>query len=511
MAIVVAVDGCLFGVDGWLRAASPSELLEKGIYTEDTKGDVKGASQIYQQIANDPSADRRLVAQAQLRLGLCQLKLGNKRQAISALDRLTSEFPDKDKLLEIVEQHMPQLLDEIVQQIERNYIQEIDRNELVETAIRAIAGKLDAEGGFLRPNDLEFLSAEQLKEFNTHVEQKIVGIGAVLKVEAGEVVVQSPLPGSPAYDGGLRAEDRIVSIDGEELPPNQLAKVVQQLRGAQGTEVTVGVKRPGSDEIRELTLTRNTIRLPSVTGYRRKPDQSWDFMFDEQRKIGYARLSALGKESAGEMKSALEDLKGRGMKGLVLDLRSTPGGLLDAAVAVSDLFAERGRILTVKSRKEETTFDAEADGTFTGFPVALLANRNTASAAEIIAAALQDHQRAVVIGERTAGHGVVKSLFPLGNGVGAVKLPVATYYRPSGKAMNRYPHSKESDDWGVRPNDGYEVAFSEEESKAFDEDRFAHNIESSEATSKTKFEDRQLQMAIEYLEKTLQPSRPKQP
>src|SRR5438552_5775328 len=194
----------LFVAPQMARGTSAAELLEKGIYTEETKGELKAARDIYQQIVEDAGADRGLVAQAQLRLGLCQLKLGNKPQAISALDRLTQEFPDKDKLLAIVEQQMPQVLEEIVQQIERNYIQEVDRSELVETAIRAIVGKLDSRAGFLRTNDLEFLGANQLKEINMDLEQKFAGIGAVLKAEAGEVVVRTPLPGSPAFDGGLR-------------------------------------------------------------------------------------------------------------------------------------------------------------------------------------------------------------------------------------------------------------------------------------------------------------------
>src|SRR5438552_5494013 len=202
----------LFVAPQMARGTSAAELLEKGIYTEETKGELKAARDIYQQIVEDAGADRSLVAQAQLRLGLCQLKLGNRPQAISALDRLTQEFPDKDKLLAVVEQHMPQVLDEIVQQIEGNYIQEVDRGELMETAIRAIVGKLDSRGGFLRPNDLEFLGTNELNEVNTQIDQKLAGIGAVLKIEAGEVAVQMPLAGSPALEGGLRAGDHIVTI-----------------------------------------------------------------------------------------------------------------------------------------------------------------------------------------------------------------------------------------------------------------------------------------------------------
>src|SRR6266487_7202774 len=155
------------------RGTSAAELLEKGIYTEETKGELKAARDIYQQIVEDSGADRSLVAQAQLRLGLCQLKLGNKPQAITALDRLTQEFPDKDKLLAIVEQQMPQILEEIVQQIERNYVQEVDRGELIETAIRAIVGKLDSRGGFLRANDLEFLGATETKQVHEQIAQEL--------------------------------------------------------------------------------------------------------------------------------------------------------------------------------------------------------------------------------------------------------------------------------------------------------------------------------------------------
>jgi carboxyl-terminal processing protease len=481
------------------RAAAATDLLEKGIYTEETKGDLQVATQIYQQIVDDPAAERSLVAQAQLRLGLCQLKLGNKPQAIFALDRLTHEFPDKDKLLAMVEKAMPQLLDELVQQIERNYIQEVDRGELMETAIRAIVGKLDSRGGFLRTNDMEFLSVNELTELNVNIEQKIAGIGAVLKVEDGEVVVRRPLPGSPALEGGLRAEDRIVTIDGTELPRNNLATAIKLMRGPVGTAITIGVKRSGSDDLREIKLIRDTIQLPSISGDRRKADSTWDFLLDEQRKIGYIRLTYIGKQSAEEMHTALDDLKGRGLKALILDLRNAPGGLLDGAVAIADLFVESGRIVTVKGRNGETIYEARPEGTFTGFPIALLANRNTASAAEIVAACLQDHHRAVVIGERTFGQGIVRSLFQLKSGVGAVKLPVAAYYRPSGKSVNRFPDSKDSDDWGVRPDEGYEVALTDDELKQYEKDRGARDAFSDEAAPPVKFQDRQLEKALAWI------------
>jgi carboxyl-terminal processing protease len=437
------------------RAASAAELLEKGIYTEETKGELKAAAALYQQIADDPQSSRALVAQAQLRLGLCQLKLGNKPQAISALERLTQEFPDKDKLLAMVEQHMPQLLDEMLRQIEQNYIQEVDRSELMETALRAMVGKLDTQG-LLRPNDMEFLNTKDLAELNVQVEQKIAGIGVVLKVEGGNVVVgQAPLAGSPALMGGVLAGDRIVAVDGSELPRNNLKRAIDLLRGPVGTPVTLGVNRAGSDELLEIELVRNTIRLETLKGEHRKADNTWEFMLDDEKKIGCVQLTYIGKQSAEEMQDALDGLKARGMKALVLDLRNNPGGVLDGAVAIADLFVESGRIVTVKGRAGETFHNAKLAGTFSGFPMAVLVNSNTASAAEIVAACLQDHQRAVVVGERTFGQGIVRSLVQLKSGLGALKLPIAAYYRPSGRNVNRYPVSKDSDDWGVSPDEGY--------------------------------------------------------
>jgi carboxyl-terminal processing protease len=486
------------------RAASAAELLEKGIYTEETKGELKAAVQIYKQLVEDPRAERSLVAQAQLRLGLCQLKLGNKPQAISALDRLTQEFPDKDKLLEIVEQRMPQVLDEIVQQIERNYFQEVDRGELLETAIRAIVGKLDPRGGLLRTNDMEFLGADELKQMNLHLDQKLAGIGTALKSDAGEVVVQSVLPNSPALKGGIRVGDRIVGINGVELREGDpLANAVKLLRGQVGTPVVVRVKRAGWKEAQEFELVRDTILLPSVLGDRRKADSSWEFMLDEQRKIGFARLTQVGRQSTEEMRAALDELSTRGMKALVLDLRNNPGGLLDGAVAISDLFVDEGRILIVKGREGETVYDASPQESFTNFPIALLVNRKTASAAEIIAACLQDHQRAVVVGERTFGQGIVRTILNLKSGVGAVKLPIAAYYRPSGKSVNRYPNSKDSDNWGVSPNPGYEIVLSDEELKQYEIDRAARDALTHEVKPDARFNDRQLQKALEWVEKEL--------
>jgi carboxyl-terminal processing protease len=482
------------------RAASPAELFERGIYTEETKGDLKAASDLYRRIVDDPSASRSLVAQAQLRRGLCELKLGHKPQAISALERLTQEFPDKDKLLALVEEHMPQLLDEMLQRIEHNYIEEVDRSELLETALRAIVGKLDARGPFLRTNDMEFLGANEVAQMNEALGQRIAGVGAVLKVDetTREIVVATPMPGSPAFKGGLRSGDRIIEVDGSQVP--NLATAVRRLRGPVGTPVRLGLKRGESDELLDLELVRDTIRIPSVSGDQPRADGTWEFLLDEQRRIGYVRLSQFGNQSPAEMQAALDELAGRGMKALILDLRDNPGGSLAESVAVADLFVKEGRILTVKGRSGETVYDAKLEGTFSNFPMAVLVNRNTASAAEIVAGCLQDHQRAVIVGERTFGQGIVRSLFPLNGGLGALKLPVAAYYRPSGKSVNRYPFSKDSDDWGIKPDEGYEVAFTEDELKEYQKARSERAILNPAPDPRTtRFNDRQLQKAVDWV------------
>lgn len=485
-------------------AASATDLLEKGIYAEETKGDLKGAAQIYRQLAEDPQTGRSLVAQAQLRLALCQLKMGNKPQATSALERLTQEFPDKDKLLALLGSQLPQLLDEMVTQIEQNYIQEVDRSELLNTAIRAIVGKLDP--GFLRSNDLEFLSAGEMAEINASLQQEVAGVGIALKAgePSQEVVVTSLLPHSPAYRSGLAPGDRIVAIDGQELPENEtLPAAVRLIRGAPGTQVHLRVRRSDEPDALEFQLVREVVRLPSIRGDRYSPDHSWEFMLDDQRKIGYVRLLQIARQTPEELQAALTELQRRGMKGFILDLRNNPGGLLEQAVAVSDLFLDKGRILTVKGRAGEQVFDAHTEGTVPAFPMAVLVNRKTASAAEVIAASLQDHRRAVVIGERTFGQGIVRTLVALKDGVGSLKIPVASYFRPSGKPMNRFPGATELDEWGVTPDAGYEIVLTEDELKEYELARTARDVLSHAETPQPHYIDRPLQKATSYIQDRL--------
>jgi len=345
-----------------------------------------------------------------------------------------------------------------------------------------------------------FLDAKEVNQLNENLEQKVAGIGTALKMDevTGEVVVTAVLPHSPALKGGVLTGDRILHLDDVPLAKDtKLAEVVKLVRGPAGSPITVSVRRHGADQLLRIQLVRDVVQLPSVKGYRLQTDSNWDFMLNSERKIGYVRLGYLGNQSPAEMRAALEDLKARGMKSLVLDLRNNPGGSLDEAIKVADLFLASGRILTVKGRDGEKTYDAKFENTFSGFPIVALVNRKTASAAEIIAGALQDHGRAVIVGERTFGQGIVRSLLPLKGGIGALKLPVAAYYRPSGKNVNRYPQSKETDEWGVLPNAGCEIAMTDEELAQFERD-FGRDVLSA-VERPVEFEDRQLRRALEYL------------
>ena len=193
----------------------------------------------------------------------------------------------------------------------------------------------------------------------------------------------------------------------------------------------------------------------------RKPDDQWDFLIDKDKKIGYIRISNFIANTVEELKKALAELKADGMQGLVLDLRDDPGGLLSSAVEVSDLFIDEGVIVSTKGRNTpKKTYEARKDGAYTNFPMVVLVNRFSASASEIVAACLQDHDRALVVGERSYGKGSVQNIFDLDDGNSVLKLTVASYYRPSGKNIHRFKNAKESDEWGVSPNPGMEVKLS---------------------------------------------------
>jgi carboxyl-terminal processing protease len=388
------------------------------------------------------------------------------------------------------------------EQIDRNYVKDIDRRELVEAAVRGMLSELDPYSDYISP--------DQLAKFTEAVEQEFGGVGIQVQFnpEDRSITVMTPLPGSPAYKAGVRAGDRIVEIEGKpvkDFPAGQeVDTAVKMLKGAPGVQVTIGVKHSGSDDVETYKMTRDVIRLDTVMGDQHGADGSWSFMLDEPSKIGYLRITHFTKRTATELRDALKALKDQGMKGLVLDLRFNPGGLLQAAVEVCDLFVDDGLIVSTEGRNiEPQKWFAKPFGTFNGFPMAVLVNRYSASASEIVSACLQDHKRAIVVGERTWGKGSVQNVVELEGGSSALKLTTAAYHRPSGKNIHRFPDAKDSDEWGVMPDDQFGIRFSDEELRNYHEYRQKRDLPKESVPERPEFEDRQLAKAIEYIEEQL--------
>jgi carboxyl-terminal processing protease len=389
---------------------------------------------------------------------------------------------------------MMRIFADTFEQVERNYVKEVDRRKLIEAALRGMMDELDPYSTYIGPEDLA--------RFNVTVEQEFGGIGIQVDIDpkSRRLMVVSPLPGTPAYKAGVRAGDIIMEINGKSTEKMTTNDAVKILKGKTGDEVTIGVLHQGSEKVEQLRMQRAIIHVATVQGDSYKPDDTWNFMLDPEKKIGYVRLTGFGRNSARELKDALVELKKQDMKALILDLRFNPGGLLNVATEVADLFLEEGKIVSTKGRNtEERVVYAHKAGTFSGFPMAVLVNRYSASASEIVSAALQDHKRAVVIGERTWGKGSVQNVIDLENGKSALKLTTASYHRPSGKNIHRFPDAKETDEWGVLPDENFGIQFSIDEIREYLEYRRQRDVLSKEGPPKSTYADRQLVKAVEFV------------
>jgi carboxyl-terminal processing protease len=251
-----------------------------------------------------------------------------------------------------------------------------------------------------------------------------------------------------------------MEIDGKSAEGMSSDKAVEVLTGRPGTDVKLTVLHEGSEDPDTVTLTRAIINIPSVIGDQRKPNDQWDILIDKDKKIGYIRITGFNEHTADELQKMLEQFKDDGGKALVLDLRDDPGGLLSAAVEVSDKFLDKGEIVSTKGRNTQPRhYEAQKDSPFenSDIPMVVMVNQNSASASEIVAAALQDHKRAAVVGQRSYGKGSVQNLIDLDGGSSILKLTVASYYRPSGENIHRFKNAKTTDKWGVSPDPGMEV------------------------------------------------------
>jgi len=384
------------------------------------------------------------------------------------------------------------------EEIDRNYVNEIDKRKLVEAAVRGMLAELDPYSNYIAPGELEHFTESISQEFGG------IGIRVNFDRQRRAIEVMTPLPGSPAYEAGIMSGDRIVEINGilvkDFKADRELETAVEMLRGKPGEEVELGIVRGESADVEKIKLARDVIQLETVLGYSYDDQGKWDLMFDDEAKIGYLRLTQFTKRSGSEMREALKALKKDGMQGLILDLRFNPGGLLQSAVDISDLFIEEGVIVSTEGRNSPSrSWTAKRFGTFTGFPMAILINQYSASASEIVSACLQDHQRAVIVGERSWGKGSVQDVIDIEGGKSALKLTTASYHRPSGKNIHRFPDSKETDEWGVMPNDGYLIKYDQQELGRFQRDRRERDVLSRNEEYTSDFVDRQLEAAKKYI------------
>jgi carboxyl-terminal processing protease len=408
---------------------------------------------------------------------------------------------------------------DVLSQIDKYYVRELDEKakvKLVEDMINGGLEKLDPYSSYF--------NSDEYRAFESQTEGNFGGVGIQLGVDpkSGILMVISPMVGTPAYEAGILAGDLIVKIDGKSTESLRINDAVKIIQGEPGTPVTLTVLHEGTKETKEYSVKRARIEIQTVMGYRRSAENAkeWDWFYDKANGVGYIRLTQFNEKSTADLTKAVLKLQADGARGLILDLRDNPGGLLTAAVEISDMFMTHGKIVSTRDRAQrERSFEATVQGTLmepaNAFPMAVLVNKNSASASEIVSAALQDHHRAVVIGERSFGKGSVQKIIRMPNVYPptALKLTTDTYWRPSGQNIHRYPDSKETDEWGVKPNPGYEIEMKDEERLKYlldrrDRDVIRNGTKKEEPAVKEKdkdgkekepFTDRALQKAVDYI------------
>ncbi len=374
-------------------------------------------------------------------------------------------------------------LGEIIAAVERSYIERIDADALFDAAVQGVMSKLDENS--------RYVSREDRADFEASIDLEFCGVGLELvggdsgEGDAGTkryLEVDGLLPESPAWRAGLSAGDSILAIDGVSTRGMPTSQAVARLRGRAGSRVVVTVAGSGADAagmvIRDVELVRESIRIESVLGDRRRNDGSWDWRLEGRPDVAFIRLTGFGERTREDLERAItQTLADNRPSGLVLDLRGNPGGLLTTAVEVADLFLDSRELIVATRRRPadrsvgdgsgpapgdaiEAAADrrlASAGDILDGLPMAVLVDGETASAAEIVAAALQDHARARIFGVRTFGKGTVQQILPLFSDGGLLKVTSSEYLRPNGKAIGRGGLGA-GESWGVMPDVGLESA-----------------------------------------------------
>ena len=314
------------------------------------------------------------------------------------------------------------LFTKVLEEVRRSYVDPAEANydSLIRHALNGMLQNLDSYSQFMDAKSYEDLKHDTSGHFS--------GVGLVVGLKDGLLTVVSPMDGTPAFRAGLLPGDVLTEINGEETRTMSLSDAVRKMRGAAGTGITLKSIRPSTHEVKEHSIIREEITITSV--------KNAEML---ESGIGYIRITQFNEPTAGDLKAEMKKLTDQNMQALILDLRSNPGGLLTAAASVAELFLPRGSLIVFTKGRDEKTgkqqFKSSGTTHYTGFPMVILVNGGSASASEIVAGALQDHKRAVLIGEKTFGKGSVQSILPLHDGA-AVKLTTAKYYTPSERVIH---------------------------------------------------------------------------
>ena len=317
------------------------------------------------------------------------------------------------------------LFSEVLEKINKEYVEEVNQSDAMDAAINGVLQSLDPYSGYMSP--------EMLKEMQTETRGEFGGLGIEVGMEAGVVKVISPIDGSPAEDVGVKAGDYIVKINGIQVQGKTLSQAVNLMRGPVGSEIEITVRRIGVRKALTFNIIRDIIEIKSVKSK----------VIEDN--IGYVRLTSFNDNSSDQFKNIIKDYKkNKKINKFILDLRNNPGGLLDQAIKITDFFLDNGEIVSTKSKKKSDNrkWFAKKGDIIDGDTLLVLINYGSASASEIVAGALKDHKRAIIIGESSYGKGSVQSIIPLKND-GAIRLTVSKYYLPSGDSISEV---------GVRPD-----------------------------------------------------------
>jgi carboxyl-terminal processing protease len=310
------------------------------------------------------------------------------------------------------------LFSEVLNKINKEYVDEIDQNKVMDSAINGVLQSLDPYSAYMSP--------EMFNSMQTETSGKFGGLGIEVGMEAGVVKVISPIDNSPASEVGVKAGDYIVKVNNIQVQGKSLTEAVDLMRGPVGSDIEITIRRRGIKKALIFKITRKVIEVQSVKS------KTID------NKVGYIRLTSFNENSSAQIKGEIIEInKNKKIKGFILDLRNNPGGLLSQAIKISDFFLDSGEIVSTKSRKksENRKWFARKGDVIKGKPLIVLTNYGSASASEIVAGALKDHKRAIIIGENSYGKGSVQSIIPLKNN-GAIRLTISKYYLPSGKSIS---------------------------------------------------------------------------